>query len=217
MELLYSDDLIIAINKPAGMLTILDGYDKSLPNLKSILGNEYEKIWTVHRLDKDTSGVVLFALTAACHKSLSIQFEKRQIKKIYLALIQGTPMKDVFDIDIPLKVDGDRRHRTVPDRVSGKSALTSIRILKRLENLTLIEALPATGYTHQIRAHLYYYGFPIVNDVLYSDAKISPQLDILQGRLMLHARSISFLHPSLNKIFTIETPPPSDFQSFAIN
>jgi len=211
MDLLYCDDQILAINKPAGVLTIPDGYDKSLPNLKQLLDIEYGNVWTVHRLDKETSGVVLFALSAAAHKSLSIQFEKREIKKTYLALVQGTPQKEMFVIDEPLKVNGDRSHRTVPDHVNGKKALTNVKIITRFESYTLIEASPETGYTHQIRSHLFFAGIPIVNDTLYcANSRIIVSSSV-PDRLMLHAKSISFWHPVLCESLTIEAPTPIAF------
>jgi len=211
MELLYCDDQILAINKPAGVLTIPDGYDKILPNLKQLLDIEYGKVWTVHRLDKETSGVVLFALSAAAHKSLSIQFEKREIKKTYLALVHGTPQKEMFVIDEPLKVNGDRSHRTVPDHVNGKKALTNVKIITRFESYTMIEASPETGYTHQIRSHLLSAGYPIVNDSLYGIDSSRTIKESMSGRLMLHAKSICFWHPVLLESLTIEAPTPTAF------
>ena len=110
LEILYQDPYFIAVEKPSGLLTILDGYDTSLPNLRSLLTSQFGRVWTVHRLDKDTSGIVIFALSADVHRALSVQFESRKVQKEYKAFIQGLLSTETMTIDIPLRVNGDRNH-----------------------------------------------------------------------------------------------------------
>jgi len=211
MEFLYKDEHILAVNKPAGLLSIPDGYHKELPNLKQLLESEFSKVWTVHRLDKETSGVVLFALNAAAHRSLSIQFEKRVIDKTYLVLVTGVLPYSTFTINIPLKVNGDRRHRTIPDAFKGKPAQTDVSLIKAFRFFSLVKAYPKTGYLHQIRAHLKHAGYPVVNDILYGFTSLPPECNFAAKRLMLHALSISFTHPVRNETMLVESPSPVEF------
>lgn len=213
MEILYRDEAIIAVNKPAGLLSIPDGYNKSLPNLKALLDAEFTKVWTVHRLDKETSGVMVFALAAESHRALSIQFEKRQIQKTYLALAEGLFSTASFVIDVPLCVNADRKHRTVPDPVRGKPAFTRIDVVEQHEHYALVKAFPKTGYLHQIRSHLSHIAHPVVNDSLYGATGLPPECPLRAERLMLHALEISFVHPTLHEQMTLSAPVPCEFSS----
>ncbi len=213
-EIIYADDDIIAINKPHGLLTIQDGYQKFLPNLLSLLKNEFPMIMTVHRLDKETSGLILFAKNPSAHRFLSMQFEKRSIKKEYRGIVLGVPNWHQKTIDLPLRVDGDRHHRTVIDFFRGKPAQTDVEVIENGSQMTLLQIHPHTGYTHQIRAHLAYIGNPIAGDELYLDQnKVNPSIKELQPapRLMLHAYSIEFTHPSQNKLIKLVAPCSDDF------
>jgi RluA family pseudouridine synthase len=211
IPVLYQDEHILVVNKPPGLLTIPDGYHRELPDLKDLLTSGFKRVWTVHRLDKCTSGIVIFALTPLAHRNLCIQFEKRSLHKTYLALIQGVLPKDTLIIDTPLKINGDRRHRTVPNLLSGKPALTEIVKQKTSPCFTLITAEPKTGYLHQIRAHLSYIGHPIVNDFLYGFKSLPDQCDFPAARLMLHALSISLKHPFSEAEMVFESPIPEEF------
>ena len=217
MEILYQDDDILVINKPAGLPTLPDGYDPSLPYAKNILEAQYGRLLTVHRLDKQTSGVLIFARTVAAHRSLNTQFERHQVAKIYHALVLGSPGWQERTIDLPLRPNGDRRHRTVVDLAGGKPAVTLVKVLERFDPCCLLEAIPQTGRTHQIRAHLFSMGLAILGDNLY----VIPDSDFpgpgnLPGSLIegmaLHARSLEIIHPisSLKMIF--EAPYPSGWE-----
>jgi tRNA pseudouridine32 synthase/23S rRNA pseudouridine746 synthase len=212
---IYSDSALLVVNKPAGLPTLVDGYNPDAPYLVGLLKQNYNPLWTVHRLDKDTSGVIVFARTAAAHRHLNTQFEQRQANKIYHALVFGSPPWETLTVDLPLRADGDRKHRTVVDAQRGKPAVTDLRVLERLGLLsqtvpyTVIEATPHTGRTHQIRVHLASQGYPIVADPLYGP-KISPEAAPLP-RLALHARSLKLVHPDTGTEMHFEAPYPQDF------
>lgn len=219
--ILWSDDSILAVNKPAGLRTIRDGYNPEIPYLPRILEQQFGRVWVVHRLDKDTSGVILFARTAEVHKALNTQFEQRETRKEYHAILSGIPTWEEVEIGLPLRVDGDRRHRTVIDHQSGKPAETTVRVLQPLGVFSLAAAFPHTGYTHQIRAHLAALGLPLLGDPLYKS--LEPETlahrrarEIASGlpiqRTALHARQISFVHPANGTPLTITAPYPDDFQ-----
>ena len=140
IEVLYQDDGILVINKPAGLATLPDGYDPSLPHIKSVLEPQVGPLWIVHRLDKDTSGVLVLARSAAAHRSLNTQFEERLVSKVYHALVIGNPDWKVKTVSLPLRSNGDRLHRTVVDQARGKPAVTHFKVLERFETL-----LPAGG------------------------------------------------------------------------
>jgi tRNA pseudouridine32 synthase/23S rRNA pseudouridine746 synthase len=192
------------------LLTIRDGYNPDLPTVKNILEEEFGRCWIVHRLDKETSGVLIVARNEAAHRALNLAFENRQIHKIYHAIILGIPLEKEFEINLPLKVDGDRRHRTVVDLENGKQSKSSISIIKTFENHTLVSIKPETGYTHQIRAHLAFSGYPILGDKLYQKPN-SPRSDLM-CRAALHAYQIIFIHPVTHSPVKIQANYPDDFR-----
>jgi RluA family pseudouridine synthase len=214
LEVLYQDPYFVAVEKPSGLLTIPDGYDHSLPNLRSLLTDQHGRVWTVHRLDKDTSGIVVFALTAEVHRALSMLFEDRKVQKEYKAFILGSLPLSQMTIDLPLRVDGDRNHRTIVDESNGKPATTIVHSLDTQNNYSLITAFPKTGYTHQIRAHLSAIGHPVLNDSLYGKTIAFPPG--IGTRLMLHASKLSFHHPILNTKVEIDSPLPAEMAGLLI-
>ena len=214
LDILYKDDDILIVNKPSGILCISDGYDSSKPYLKAILANSYGKIWVVHRLDKDTSGIILFARSAQAHREMNMQFEKRTVRKTYLALVYGLPCWNEYQVSYPLRKNGDRYHRTIVDFKGGKNALTKISVVHRFAAHTLFAVEIKTGLTHQIRAHLSSLGFPIVGDTLYSlSFHNSPKVSQLnETYLYLHAFSLHFKHPTNQENFYVEAALPAYFQ-----
>jgi RluA family pseudouridine synthase len=205
IPVLYVDDHLLVVSKPAGLPTLVNGYHPEAPYLAGILKETYPALWVVHRLDRQTSGVILFARTAAAHRRLNTQFEQRQAVKTYHALVQDLPVWDTRSIHQPLRADGDRRHRTVVDHRRGKPAETDLLVLERFDHFTLLQAIPHTGRTHQIRAHLSALGHPIVSDPLYGGA----ELPILP-RLGLHAFSLKLFHPGSGAEMVFTAPYPED-------
>ena len=212
LEILFEDEAILAVNKPAGLLTIQDGYQPQLPHLYAQVIQYLGQAWIVHRLDKDTSGLVLFAKTAPAHQRLSLAFEKRQVQKTYLAICLGQPPWETLSVNRPLRINVGRRHRTIVDHAHGRPARTDFNILERFTDCALAECSPHSGYTHQIRAHLFSIGHPILQDPLYFSAYPSPASPPIQ-RLALHAAQIHLVHPFTPEPLTLKAPTPSDFRT----
>jgi tRNA pseudouridine32 synthase/23S rRNA pseudouridine746 synthase len=196
LSIVYEDAFCIAVNKPAGQAVIPGrNLDKS-----SVLVHETgrylgKKAFVVHRLDRETSGLVLFAKTPSAHRVLCMQFEKREVKKAYLSVAEGTVAAG-GEIDTPLREFGSGRSAADP---SGKPSKTRFRVLERLRGATLLEVEPCTGRRHQIRAHLYSIGHPVLGDRLYG--KNRPVGGV--KRLMLHALQLSFRHPESNAMIDV--------------
>ncbi len=210
IPILYLDESLLVINKPAGLPSLPDGYNPAAPHVRSLLEPHYGRIWIVHRLDRDTSGVLLLARTALAHRALNSQFDQRQVSKIYHALVNGSPEWDTKMVDLPLRTDVGHRHRTAVDPQRGKPAVTHLRVLQRFTGYTLIKAVPQTGRTHQIRAHLAAVGYPILADDLYGEQPVSATHPII-SRLALHALLLNIEHPVLHSNLHFKAPYPEDF------
>lgn len=207
MQIIHKDNDILVINKPANLPVLPDGWDKDAPYLVKMLEEEFNKAWVVHRIDKSTSGIIIFALTAEAHRSLNIQFEKHLVEKTYHAILNGSPKWLDKITKFPLRANVGSKHRTVVDNRNGVRSETRFRLLKQNQLAALAEAMPMTGRTHQIRVHAFALGYPLLGDILYS----APETDII-SRAALHAYSLSFDHPTSNERLTFTAPYPADFQ-----
>ncbi len=205
IPVLYEDEDILAVDKPEGLAAIPERYGQGGSLFELLCAERREKLYIVHRIDKETSGLILFARNPKAHRRLNRQFETRAVEKLYLALVQGVIAEDGGTIDRPLRQFGSGRVAVDPER--GKSSTTEFRVLDRFRSHTLVEARPRTGRRHQIRVHLYHIGHPIAGDPLYGDQAARQGF----SRLMLHAWRSSLILPSDRRL-TLEAPIPLSFQ-----
>lgn len=216
LDILYEDDDIIVINKPKGMVVHpgngnTDGTlaNAILARCKHSLSGIGGKIrpGIVHRLDKDTSGVIMVAKNDTAHIGLSKQIQNRQVKKTYIALVRGNIKENEATINMPIgRSPVDRKKMAVVK--NGREAITHFKVIKILDNFTLLEVKIETGRTHQIRVHLAQIGYPIVGDMVYSNGKNPFGI---KGQ-MLHAKKIEFIHPITGEKLCIEAPIPKYFE-----
>ncbi|MBT8232257.1 MAG: RluA family pseudouridine synthase [Saprospiraceae bacterium] len=225
-EILFEDDHIIVINKPAGLLTIPDRYDPDIPNLLSSLSKYRDNVFVNHRLDKDTSGIILFSKTENAHAAFSKIFEERKIDKKYKAIVHGVPIEEVGQIELKIAISKNKRKQMVIDQ-KGKISTTKYRILKSWINHSLLELKIITGRMHQIRIHMKAINCPIVADSTYGidDAfylstikrkyrKSSNTIEKpLLSRMALHSHELSFIHPITNKEVVFNAPLPKDMRA----
>jgi len=210
IPILFENSDVVAVDKPEG-LTSIPGSEKGNDTLLALVSQQYpEKLFVVHRLDKDVSGVMLFAKNAAAHKCLNDQFSGRTVKKTYLALVHGVVEKSDGSIHKPIRQFGSGRMGV--DEVRGKPSTTDFAVVERFPAYTLVKALPATGRRHQIRVHFYSIGHPIVGDSRYGDKEKARPFP----RMMLHARSITFRLPTGEET-TVESPLPESFASVLLS
>jgi tRNA pseudouridine32 synthase/23S rRNA pseudouridine746 synthase len=195
---------ILAVDKPIGLASIpeRDAAKESLLALLSV--SCAQKLYVVHRLDKDVSGVILFAKNAAMHRHLNERFANRAVQKTYLALVHGRLEHSNGAIDKPLRSFGSGRVAVDPRR--GKPSVTEYTVAGRVGPYTLVKVMPLTGRRHQIRAHFFHLGHPLVGDPRYGDKGLQRQF----SRLMLHAHRIEFTLPD-GAVITVEAPLPPSF------
>ncbi len=211
VNILYEDEDVIVVDKPAGLTVHPSPTQHShtlinaiLPHLAGSTG-DFERPGIVHRLDKDTSGVMVIARNPAAHEKLADQFKRHSVKKVYIALVKGRLMPDQGIIEAPVGRDtGDRKKMAITGESRGKKALTRYRVVRYLDSYSLLEVMPETGRTHQIRVHLAAIGFPVVGDAMYG-VKSS-----LLSRQFLHANKLGFEHPSTSKYMEFVSPLPVD-------
>jgi tRNA pseudouridine32 synthase/23S rRNA pseudouridine746 synthase len=218
LAILYSDPHLVAVDKPAGRLVIPGRGACPEPTIQAEASEQFGRLWVVHRLDRGTSGVLVFARTAAAHRALNLAFDRRQVAKRYLALVRGVPPGEAR---IDVAIAPSRRGRMRPARAGdarAKPALTVVRLLESLPArgpspaLALVEATPETGRTHQIRVHLAWAGHPLAVDPDYGDP--GPLVDeggaVLLARTPLHAAELVLPHPAHGGALRLSAPMPED-------
>lgn len=226
-ELLHEDEDLLVVSKPSGLLSI-PGRSGHSDNLRDQLERKFGSVLTVHRLDRETSGVICFARNEAAHRDLSIQFERHSADKFYLALVEGIVHHEEGEINKPIG-----EHASIPGKMCitnrGKPSLTFYRVLERFGAFTLVEALLKTGRTHQIRIHFQSIGYPLATDALYGRrealylseikgkgfklGKYAEEERPLLHRSALHAYRLRINHPRSGERMTFVAPPPKDFEA----
>ena len=224
-HIIFSDDDVVVVNKPSGMLSIPDREGKGT-SLKELLKQKFDEIYTVHRLDRDTSGIVIFARNEAMHRHLSMQFENRETEKYYNALVLGSPSNPEGTINEPIAEHPNKKGQmTVYKR--GKESITDYKVLESFKMFSWMQFRIHTGRTHQIRVHMKHLGHPVVCDDLYGDGKpifisqIKKNYKLSQhedeerpmlNRLALHASELK-IKGAGTKIYHFEAPLPKDMRA----
>jgi 23S rRNA pseudouridine1911/1915/1917 synthase len=219
VEIIYSDDDIIVVNKPAGVIvhrapgypdgTLCDILLKEFPDMAGV--GSVERPGVVHRLDRDTSGVMVFARTQRAYLALRREFESHgRVKKTYLAVLHGTPKPQKGTLNTLIgRKPFDAKRMAVVDR-NGKTAISHWTVLSRHGGISLVEFLIETGRTHQIRVHAAHLGTPIAGDSLYGDAVRDRRMAHAPSRPLLHAVALAFPHPVSRRTVEFAAEPPAD-------
>ncbi len=219
LDIVYEDDDVILVNKPSGMVvhpgsgvhshTLVNALMYYTNNLSDCNGEVRPGI--VHRIDKDTSGLLLVAKNNKAHEILAKDFQEKKVKRKYLALVCGVLQHNNITIDAPIGRDSINRKKMMVTDKNSKRAVTHVKVLKRYHDYTLVECFLETGRTHQIRVHMAYIGYPIYNDPVYNTKKAS---DFGQ---FLHSYEIEFVSPISKKELSFTCPLPKEFQDFLDN
>lgn len=214
LDIVYEDDDVIVVNKANGVVvhpavgntsgTLVNGLMYHSKNLSSINGEFRPGI--VHRIDRDTTGLLMVAKNDKAHEFLAKQLEEKKTRRIYWALVWGVIPNDTGTIDAPIGRDGTDRKKMCVTAVNSKKAITHFRVLERYKSATLIELSLETGRTHQIRVHMNYIGHPVVNDPVYGKRKI-----IDDSGQCLHAKTLGFIHPTTLKEMSFDSELPECF------
>jgi tRNA pseudouridine32 synthase/23S rRNA pseudouridine746 synthase len=203
-EILFVDDRLIVLNKPSGLLSVPGIGPEKLDCLATRVQQQHPEARIVHRLDRDTSGVIVMARDGEAHRQLSMQFQDRQVSKIYLAVVAGRPAADRGVIDLPIRKDLDDPPRQIVDHARGRPSITNWRLIQRQADRSRLELEPLTGRSHQLRLHLKAIGHPVLGDDLYAP----PEVVAMTDRLMLHATSLTLIHPTTARLMSFEAPCP---------
>ncbi|MBL9059211.1 MAG: RluA family pseudouridine synthase [Mangrovicoccus sp.] len=203
LDVIHADHQILVVNKPAGLLSVPGKGEHLADCLIARLRAAFPEVLLVHRLDRDTSGVMVFALTAMAQRQLGLQFERRQMKKAYVARLWGEMTRREGRVDLPLIVDWPNRPKQMVDLVNGRAAVTDWKVLRLQDGTTRVRLTPLTGRSHQLRVHMASLGHPILGDPFYAEG---PARDA--PRLMLHAETLRLRHPDGGKGVSFRAPVP---------
>ncbi len=227
VQILHEDSDLIIVNKPADYLSIPDRHDETKPNVLGFLRNKFENVFTVHRLDKATSGILCFAKNEVAHKHLSKQFQERTVEKIYYALVDGILTPAEGEIDQAIAPHPARPGKMMVSN-KGKKSLTTYKVAEQFQTVALVEANIKTGRTHQIRVHFESIGFPLSVDAMYGNRTEFKLSEIkrkkfklgkgqeerpLMTRTTLHAFRLELDQPTTLKRLNFEAPLPKDFSA----
>lgn len=203
LAVIHADHEVLVVDKPAGLLSVPGKGEHLSDCLLARVQAAFPEALLVHRLDRDTSGVMVFALSPHAQRHLGLQFEKRQVKKAYIARVYGRMTEKTGTVDLPLIVDWPNRPRQMVDHENGRPAVTDWHVLKATDSETRVRLYPHTGRSHQLRVHMKEIGHPILGDPFYSEgaARDFP-------RLMLHSESIRFRHPDGGVGMSFRSKPP---------
>ncbi len=212
IDIVYEDDDLLIINKESGMVVhpAPGHYTGTLVNALlykfNLTSGEKHRPGIVHRLDKDTSGLMLVAKNDFTHEKLSEMISKKEVERKYLAIVDGVIKHETGTIDAPIGRSLDNRQKMAVTDINGKESITHFKVIERFNNNTLIECLLETGRTHQIRVHMAYIGYPVTNDPLYGRGKST------EFGQMLHSYSIKLKHPRTGKELSFEVEAPKEFK-----
>ena len=216
LNIVYEDEYLMVINKPSGLVvhpgsgnynnTLVNGLMYYTKNLSNINGDVRPGI--VHRIDKDTSGLIMVAKTNKVHETLADDFKNKRVRREYLALLDGVFKNSSATIDAPIGRDKVNREKMAVTELNSKNAITHMKVLKKYENNTLVSCILDTGRTHQIRVHMAYIGYPVHNDPVYSKKESSAF-----GQF-LHSYKMNFVHPITKEEMSFECPLPDEFQKY---
>ncbi|RJL04806.1 RluA family pseudouridine synthase [Paracoccus aestuarii] len=202
-RIIHADAEVLVVDKPAGLLSVPGRGEDRADCLTARLRAAFPTVLLVHRLDLDTSGVMVFALTPHAQRTLSRQFEDRLTRKVYVARLWGDLAERQGRVDLPLMVDWPNRPRQKVDHAEGRPAQTDWRVVRRSGAETRVRLMPVTGRSHQLRVHMASLGHPILGDPLYAEGAAADH-----PRLMLHAENLRFRHPESGVQMGFSAPVP---------
>jgi len=202
-EVLHEDHEIVVVNKPEGLLSVPGKGDHLADCLLTRVQDVFPMALLVHRLDRDTSGVMVFGLTPYAQRTLSMQFETRVVKKTYVARVAGRLEPKTGTIELPLIVDWENRPRQMVCHETGKEAVTDWRVQRYLEDETRVRLMPKTGRSHQLRVHMLSLGHPILGDPLYAEGAVRDH-----PRMMLHSEELRVNHPESGRGMSFRAKAP---------
>ncbi|WP_319825468.1 RluA family pseudouridine synthase [Thalassovita sp.] len=203
LDILHQDHQIVVANKPSGLLSVPGRGEHLSDCLLTRIQAVFPEALLVHRLDRDTSGVMIFALTPHAQRNLSMQFETRSTKKTYVARVHGRLEPKTGTVDLPLIVDWPNRPRQMVDHENGKPAVTDYRVLKSSDSESRVRLMPRTGRSHQLRVHMLALGHVILGDPIYAEGEAADH-----PRLMLHSEELRINHPDSGKGMSFRAKAP---------